>query len=747
MPLSDTITFLSGATFEAPYNQGGTGAVGRTVTDKLQERVTIEDFGGSESNSLFGRGGLKRLIGWDRQYHYSFGSVIEMPSSTKWVMVYRKASTHGSENGTECRAADSYDFGESWVNDRLLYTSATSDARPDHLSLMGNGRVGFFMNRVDATATVHNSPYFFYTDDNGVTFNSIEVTTSSPYTFAAVGGIIAFPASQGGHDTLGFISYGYLDAGGIDAFTTTDNGASWSTESDVGVASGAITTISENVQVRLGNTDRWLIFARAQDGGGWHDQLSVFATTDLLDWGTPLDCGVYNFGTPPSAFYDESTDKVYVIRTARKDNSVDTYHNQLLIVGEDADTLWSNSGVFTESPRVLLSAPHWLTGYVYPFSTQTGLCAAFSAGENVASGLPPSSMWLLGDFETKAIHLTDFVRAYVRNMRDVNRLEITAVDNVNTTYGLVVENAAGSASTSVGPYRSIVAGGGADYLYQYSNVGTLTYRSQATTNVVNYENEVTFEFDDDVFFEGLNYKFGTIAADIDGSSAMLHLPVSSSSAPAARSISAGTTSRRNHYILHNTNGEVGKLATTGTTFILEGEAGVDVYVNGSLQSRYTETLNTFFNDLDMQAGDIDNVQTLEVNAVDNSSTTYPVTITNSTENYGVQFGAYGIDNTTYDASNVDYHIIVGGDLNLTSTDDLVVTAGGTERVRVDESNDIVTFSTEAAPVLPSFTVGTLPTAGGKQGGMIYVTDETGGGVPAFSDGTDWRRVTDRQIVS
>lgn len=31
--------------------------------------------------------------------------------------------------------------------------------------------------------------------------------------------------------------------------------------------------------------------------------------------------------------------------------------------------------------------------------------------------------------------------------------------------------------------------------------------------------------------------------------------------------------------------------------------------------------------------------------------------------------------------------------------------------------------------------------------MIYVYDETGGPVPAFSDGTVWRRVTDRNQVS
>lgn len=52
----------------------------------------------------------------------------------------------------------------------------------------------------------------------------------------------------------------------------------------------------------------------------------------------------------------------------------------------------------------------------------------------------------------------------------------------------------------------------------------------------------------------------------------------------------------------------------------------------------------------------------------------------------------------------------------------------------------------AVPVkLPSYTVATLPAQ--NTGAMIYVSNETGGAVPAFSDGTNWRRVTDRAIVS
>ena len=48
--------------------------------------------------------------------------------------------------------------------------------------------------------------------------------------------------------------------------------------------------------------------------------------------------------------------------------------------------------------------------------------------------------------------------------------------------------------------------------------------------------------------------------------------------------------------------------------------------------------------------------------------------------------------------------------------------------------------------LAVYTVATLPT-GSSQGALIHVSDESGGSVPAFFDGTNWRRLTDRQIVS
>jgi hypothetical protein len=49
-------------------------------------------------------------------------------------------------------------------------------------------------------------------------------------------------------------------------------------------------------------------------------------------------------------------------------------------------------------------------------------------------------------------------------------------------------------------------------------------------------------------------------------------------------------------------------------------------------------------------------------------------------------------------------------------------------------------------VLPVYTVDTLPSAA-RPAQLIFVSDETGGATVAFSDGSAFRRVQDRAVVS
>jgi len=60
--------------------------------------------------------------------------------------------------------------------------------------------------------------------------------------------------------------------------------------------------------------------------------------------------------------------------------------------------------------------------------------------------------------------------------------------------------------------------------------------------------------------------------------------------------------------------------------------------------------------------------------------------------------------------------------------------------------DVTTTSTMIFQA-PSYTVANKPSAVTYARGVIYVSNEAGGAVLAFSDGTNWRRVTDRAVVS
>jgi hypothetical protein len=59
----------------------------------------------------------------------------------------------------------------------------------------------------------------------------------------------------------------------------------------------------------------------------------------------------------------------------------------------------------------------------------------------------------------------------------------------------------------------------------------------------------------------------------------------------------------------------------------------------------------------------------------------------------------------------------------------------------------VNFETTGSVVLGTYTVSTVPSAANHARGLIWISNESGGATPAFSDGTNWRRVSDRAIIS
>lgn len=57
----------------------------------------------------------------------------------------------------------------------------------------------------------------------------------------------------------------------------------------------------------------------------------------------------------------------------------------------------------------------------------------------------------------------------------------------------------------------------------------------------------------------------------------------------------------------------------------------------------------------------------------------------------------------------------------------------------------VTTNQEIAPTVPTYTVSDIVPAT-IVGQLAYISNEVGGATIAFSDGTNWRRISDRAII-
>lgn len=74
-----------------------------------------------------------------------------------------------------------------------------------------------------------------------------------------------------------------------------------------------------------------------------------------------------------------------------------------------------------------------------------------------------------------------------------------------------------------------------------------------------------------------------------------------------------------------------------------------------------------------------------------------------------------------------------------------VYVGADGQVGIGHSSPSAKLDVDGVIKAKSYAVSALPPV--IAGGIIFVSDETGGAVLAFSDGVNWRRVTDRAIVS
>lgn len=109
--------------------------------------------------------------------------------------------------------------------------------------------------------------------------------------------------------------------------------------------------------------------------------------------------------------------------------------------------------------------------------------------------------------------------------------------------------------------------------------------------------------------------------------------------------------------------------------------------------------------------------------------------------------------TSTNNDNDEWYVeILDGNFTITedSTGDnpIIIEQDGSDILfqRDTKINNANLYMTNGIFILESYSKSALPTTS-LTGGMIFVTDDVGGSIVAFSDGTNWRRMTDRAIIS
>lgn len=351
----------------------------------------------------FGKAGLRVLIGLENDAHYGFNSGILDAGDGKWVIPYRRGPNHAVSNGSEFRAVDSYDNGETLVNDRLIYKNPNVDTRCSVSRVMANGRLGILATR-RAGAGHYGHSIFMYSDDAGVTWDFVSIPpplVSHGINFH--GNMIDFPASVGGDDVNGFIAYSYgSTSGNVDALSTIDNGATWTWTLSV-AAKGHHPSLTEAAVSRVGTQNKWIMLVRPTgviDANG-----AAFVSDNPLSFPTLSSAGVGLAGNPPQTLYDDETGLFWYTSFARRDRGWKRgaqvgIENVFLVAAADGDDLYAAGGDMSTLGldwQIACYLPDWASGYLHPYKIDGKWWGTFVCGEDYPDHRY-SKLCLIGDF-------------------------------------------------------------------------------------------------------------------------------------------------------------------------------------------------------------------------------------------------------------------------------------------------------------------------------------------------------------
>ncbi|WP_295805947.1 hypothetical protein [uncultured Nitratireductor sp.] len=266
---------------------------------------------------------------------------------------------HGPHDGVLIIYEQSEDGGGQWINARSLYGHPDKAVSGTTGGLMGGGRFGLILAVVESGLRTW---YFMYSDNQGSTWTqpvSMGITNRFPY-----GPMYRYPASAGGHDTDGWITYAYWGPQ-IWAIYTTDNGATWSetlvfdgTSSGTAIGGSASSMTINDADINrnwLPNDDLLVnmnLTITAGTGSGQTRRIANYAggvASVTIDWDTPPDAtSEWSIQGPDEIAVTQVNDEAKWVLYARGAG------NFLAATSTDMTSLvgnaWNDSGIGNKGP-------------------------------------------------------------------------------------------------------------------------------------------------------------------------------------------------------------------------------------------------------------------------------------------------------------------------------------------------------------------------------------------------------------
>lgn len=245
---------------------------------------------------------------------------------------------------------------------------------------MGAGRVGFLVSAVDESDVV--TTHFIYTDDiaaSSPVWTEASVTTSDG--FFVNGPMLALPAAEGGHETLGFRWYGH-SAGRIRVVSTVDNGANFTDTTIAAKPTGK--TLVEPFAGLLSN-GTYLVVIRDDDGG----PMMTLRGTSQASLGSVIETSLA-LGANPVGF-TEQDGFVVISPYARQGSGILGYQNAILHFAEPLAGISATGLMSTTTPVAVTAVEPACLGYPFYVTLPYGKLLVFSGGESPSGSANPSS--------------------------------------------------------------------------------------------------------------------------------------------------------------------------------------------------------------------------------------------------------------------------------------------------------------------------------------------------------------------